>query len=146
MSGGPYPVADLAAYLTGRWRLDRTMRDHRAGQTGTMTGVLEIAPDGESHAWRERAELAMGAYRGPAWRDYRLGFVTPRRAAVYFDDGRPFHELDLSDGFCRQRHDCPPDLYSGVFIAFGADRWQMRWRVRGPKKRLHIVTDLARDG
>ncbi len=78
--------------------------------------------------------LVLGAFTGPAERVYRDGFPAPGRAEVAFEDGRPFHDLDLSHGRWSVAHRCRDDLYRGSFEIEGRDRWTVVWRVSGPRK------------
>jgi len=63
---------------------------------------------------------------------------------VRFDDGRPFHTLDLSTGRAEVEHDCAPDRYRGRYRINGEDRWTLAWQVRGPRKQMIIATRYVR--
>ena len=54
--------------------------------------------------------MRLGAFTGPAERVYRYGFPAPGRAEVAFEDGRRFHDLDLSHGRWSVAHSCRDDL------------------------------------
>ncbi len=127
-------IAELRAFLLGAWRLTRTMADRRAGQTGRLDGETVLALDGKGLVYWERGLLRLGAYEGAVTRVYRYRFTTPGRAEVAFEDGRPFHALDLSDGRCSVQHRCRDDLYRGAFEVEGQDLWTVFWRVSGPRK------------
>ncbi len=139
--GGP-GILDLQAFLQGTWRLSRTIEDRRAGQRGRLDGQAVFAPQGEGLVYRERGVLRLGACTGPAERVYRYGFPAPAcapgrapaRAEVAFQDGRPFHDLDLSHGRWSVVHRCRDDLYRGSFEIEDRDRWTALWRVSGPRK------------
>lgn len=138
-----WPVADLRAYLAGSWTISRTMEDRRRGALGRFEGQAGFTSEGEDLlAYREVGRLALGGFETVAHRRYLYAFPAPRaaphrpphRAEVRFADGRPFHDLDLSDGLWTAGHRCAPDTYRGRFRALGPDRWWARWIVTGPRK------------
>ncbi|MFE0192880.1 DUF6314 family protein [Streptomyces sp. NPDC058989] len=137
----PYPVTDVAAYLAGRWRVERTVDDLRAGVEGRFRGTAEFRPagggepsDGEELLHVEEGRLTWDGTEYPASRTLRL---RPRRdgtAEIRFADGRPFHDLDLRGGRWSAVHPCSADRYEGTFTTVAADEWYLRWRVTGPAK------------
>ncbi|MCH8035883.1 MAG: hypothetical protein IIC53_02030 [Proteobacteria bacterium] len=132
--GGTLGILDLMDFLQGVWDLTRTLEDRRAGQRGRFDGRAVFAPAGAGLAYRERGVLRLGAFTGPAERVYCYAVPTPARAEVAFEDGRPFHDLDLSQGRWSVVHRCRDDLYRGRFEVEGRDRWTAVWRVSGPRK------------
>jgi len=152
-----YPVADLRAYLAGSWTISRTLEDRRRGARGSFAGRAGFAPEGEGLlAYREEGRLALGGFETVAHQHYRYAFPappwvgrrapqrTPHRAEVRFADGRPFHDLDLSDGLWTAGHRCAPDTYRGRFRALGPDRWWVRWIVTGPRKNQVLESLFSR--
>lgn len=134
-----YPVADLRAYLEGAWRIERALDDKLRGQQGRFEGRAVFAPEADGTlSYREEGRLALGGFETLAHQRYLYAFPAferaPHRAEVRFADGRPFHELDLSDGLWAAGHRCGADVYRGRFRALGADRWWVRWIVTGPLK------------
>ncbi len=93
-----------------------------------------FAPEGQGLVYRGRLVLLFGAFTGLAERIYRYSFPVPGRAEISFEDGRPFHTLDLSHGRWSVAHCCCDDLYRGSFEIEGRDYWTMVWRVSGPFK------------
>ena len=61
---------------------------------------------------------------------------------VAFEDGRPFHALDLEGG--PVEHQCGEDRYSGEYRLRGRDTLDVHWRVTGPRKDLEIATTYRR--
>jgi len=137
-------VADLCAFLRGAWRLERELNDRRAATQGRLDGRAVFAPEGSGLRYREEGTLTYGTYRGAFFRTYLYRFPGPTRAEVAFEDGRPFHDLDLSRGTWRASHRCGGDLYEGCFTLDGADSWRAIWRVTGPRKTLVLSSRFRR--
>jgi hypothetical protein len=136
------PVADLRAFLTGAWRISRTVRDARSGQDGGFEGRALFAPlpDG-GLLLTESGTMRLGGYAGPAEQTYRYAFADgPGRAQVFRHDGTPFHELDLTAGSADAVHHCGADIYRGSFRVERHDEWITEWSVSGPRKDYHMVT------
>ena len=146
LDGGGLGILDLMDFLRGVWRLTRTLEDRRAGQRGRLDGRAVFTPAGAGLVYRERGVLRLGAFTGPAERVYRYRFPAPGRAEVAFEDGRPFHDLDLSHGRWSVAHRCRDDLYRGSFEVEGRDRWTAVWRVLGPRKDLVLRGRYDRAG
>jgi Family of unknown function (DUF6314) len=158
----PTGAGDLGPFLAGRWRVERSLRE--GDEEGTFIGTAEFvvrAPttqDGrvvERMDWTEHGRLRLGRYDGVAQR--RLELVRGEGSAglasgatrwdgweVRFDDGRPFHALDLSGGVCAAVHPCGEDVYEGDYRVLGEDAFDVRWRVRGPHKDQWIVSRYRR--
>ncbi|MER6691826.1 DUF6314 family protein [Streptomyces minutiscleroticus] len=141
-----WPVPDVLAYLAGRWRVERTVRDLATGDEGRFTGTTAFTPlDGGGLLHHESGTFVWRGVPRPAERTLRfLPGGTAGRADVRFADGRPFHDLDLTTGRHVADHPCAADLYRGEFTALDADRWRTVWRVGGPAKDLLLTTDYAR--
>ncbi|WP_052269726.1 MULTISPECIES: DUF6314 family protein [Streptomyces] len=142
-----WPVADALAYLVGRWRVERSIRDLAGGEEGRFEGVTAFSAledggllhtESGTFTWRGTAR--------PATRTLRfLPGPMPGSADVRFADGRPFHPLDLASGRCTADHLCSADLYRGEFTVRDTDHWRTVWRVGGPAKNLLLSTDYERD-
>ncbi|MFE7766731.1 DUF6314 family protein [Streptomyces sp. NPDC057438] len=141
------PVHDALAYLSGGWRVLRSVRDLTSGAEGVFTGRTVFSPlndGGLLH--RETGTFVWQGVPRPAERTLRfLPGSTPGAVDVRFGDGRPFHDLDLTTGHWRTDHPCAADLYRGEFEVHGEDHWRTRWRVGGPAKDQLLVTDLTRE-
>ena len=112
-----------------------------------MLGEAQFSPEANALLYRERGAVTFGSYVGTAEQKHRYDFPhEASRASVYFDDGRPFHELDLSNGIALVSHACGDDLYEGRFIALDDGRWESRWTVAGPRKDQSILTLYTRIG
>ncbi len=126
------------ADLEGRWRLSREIEDRRAGVTGRLEGeaVWAKASDGliqtETGLLHYGDAAPMQAERRYLWRSSETGL------AVFFDDGRPFHEVDGTAA--EATHFCEPDLYRVRYNFSAWPHWSSRWEVTGPRKDLTIAT------
>ncbi|MFI1164089.1 DUF6314 family protein [Streptomyces sp. NPDC020801] len=145
---GYWPVPDAFAYLAGRWRVERSVRDLASGEEGRFTGSTVFTPlEGAGLLHREAGTFVWQGVARPAARTLRfLPGSAPGTADVRFADGRPFHDLDLRTGRHTAGHPCAADLYRGGFTALDADRWRTVWRVGGPAKDLVLTTDYTREG
>ena len=124
----------MAAELTGRWTIERRVRDLRLGTSGRFRGSATITPDGR---WVEEGALDFGPYHGPARRELRIV-----GGEVRFADGRPFHPLDLTGA--PVEHVCGEDRYVGRFHLHGQDALDVVWEVTGPHKHQRIETSYRR--
>jgi hypothetical protein len=142
MATPPPGPAQLAAWLRGRWTVQRTIN----GEAGHFAGTAEFTPAGDAPnvtRWVEHGDLTLGAYTGPARRALTL-HADADGLEVRFDDGRPFHDLDLRDGHWEPTHLCGPDTYRGTFDLSGEDHFSVTWRVSGPGRDDTIVSDYRR--
>ncbi|MCX3062498.1 DUF6314 family protein [Streptomyces beihaiensis] len=153
MSAELWPVSDVLAYLRGSWQVERTVRDLADDLTGTFCGAADFTADvtadaagpGGSLLHRESGTFTWRGTARPAERTLRwLPGEAPGTAEAHFADGRFFHGLDLRTGHDVADHPCAADLYRGEFTVYGADRWRVVWRVRGPAKDLLLTTDHRR--
>jgi hypothetical protein len=142
----PFPVDDLAEFLCGEWRLARRLVALDTLHSGTAEGQASFRLVGErlELEYCETAEVHFADYCGRATREHRYRLVEPGCAEVCFADGRLFHRLDLRRGRWRAEHVCGEDVYRGSFRVLGPGLWVARWRVRGPRKNLRIVSVYQR--
>ena len=148
---GALPVLDLFAYLEGDWELTRTINDLRMDMPGSMSGTTAITrqPDNDekpSLAYREEGLLCFGDYKETVHRVYEFCFAEAHKALVLFSDGRMFHELDLSSGFCQVEHLCVDDTYRGRFRVESPNVWLSNWYISGPSKELILDNRYQRLG
>lgn len=132
-------VPRLAAFA-GVWRLDRRIADARAGQDGQFVGQAHLAENGDHWLWTENGQLTMGdGAPMTATRRYRWTEPAPGQICVWFDDGRPFHDLAAT-----ARHDCAPDFYQVTYDFADWPVWRCRWKVTGPRKDYVMETTHRR--
>ena len=135
---------DLRQFLQGSWRLARVIEDRRGGQTGVLRGQASFAPDGAGLVLTESGRLRLGPHAGAAHRRTLYRFPAPGRAEVCFADGRPFHDLDLTDGTWQAAHRCGADLYRGMFRVLDPHTLLVRWVVAGPRKDAVLTSRFRR--
>ncbi|MBD0837910.1 DUF6314 family protein [Streptomyces sp. TRM68416] len=142
-----WPVRDVLAYLTGGWRVHRSVLDQGSDERGEFTGTTLFGPlDGGGLLHEENGTFRWRGVARPAERTLRFRPGSPPGTAdVRFADGRPFHHLDLTTGHHIADHPCAADLYRGEFTVLDADHWRSVWRVRGPAKDLVLTTDYTRE-
>lgn len=132
--------------LLGRWRLVRTIEDHRSGETLGVAGtaLLEATDDGAVRWFEEGVLHRPGAV--PAEVSRTLLVVPPALESdepwwVRFVDGRPFHPWRPGADVA---HPCTPDLYRGRIDLDLPGCWRVRWRVTGPAKDYTTWTTCSR--
>jgi hypothetical protein len=143
----PMPVTDLRAFFEGSWRIVSEIDDRRAGARHEMRGTGTFAPaPGETSALVYDAEVvwAPAGQTLTATRRYLIAGIRGAAAEVRFDDGRPFHALDLSAGSCPVHHRCPPDVYAGAYRLLDTNRFTVHWTVTGPRKDSVLFTTFTR--
>jgi hypothetical protein len=131
---------DLPAWLAGEWSVLRQINDDSQAFIGTAHFT---AGADRGLTWRETGRLRLHGFDGEARRSYLLVPAAPAWQ-VCFDDGRPFHGLDLHDGHCDAVHVCGPDLYRGTYTVPDTDRLTVTWRVTGPGRDDTIATEYRR--
>jgi hypothetical protein len=143
---GHRPAADLNAvdFLRGRWTVRRSIEDALSGQRGTFAGTATFTDADSGLAWVEAGKLRWPQYYGSAGRTLRVELGEGSRAAIFFSDGRFFHDLDLGERRSHVAHDCPPDRYAGIIDVMDDDNWRTEWLCDGPTKKLIIRTSYKR--
>jgi hypothetical protein len=114
-----------------------------------MSGTTAITrqPDKDGKpvlAYKEEGELCFGEYKDKVYRNYEFFFPVAHKALVLFNDGKMFHELDLSSGFIQVEHLCLKDSYRGSFRVESPNVWLSKWRVSGPSKDLILDNHYQR--
>jgi hypothetical protein len=61
---------------------------------------------------------------------------------VFFDDGRFFHQVPSEGG--PTTHWCDPDQYDLHYDFSCWPRFEVRWRVQGPRKDYTAITEYTR--
>lgn len=142
LSQAVWPVADLGAYLRGTWGLN-TLGWSAGGPPMRLSGRAVFQGGGDAYRLVEQGTVVMGEYRGEASR-CTLFRCEGAGAVLSFEDGRAFHDLDLSAGVAGVVHACAPDRYRGRYRVAGPNVWWRGWIVTGARKRQVIVSRFVR--
>ncbi len=130
-------VSDTFSLLLGNWSLRRELDDRISGHRGVFEGVATVILDPEDPsvaAYEECGRVEFGSHSGPSHRALKLTRLPDGAVAVWFADGRPFFELDLSCGNAEALHPCHADDYRLAFELHSDELIVERWQVRGPNK------------
>ena len=88
--------------------------------------------------------MTFGAYRGEARRQLELRQLDGSTAMLFFPDGQPFTDLDLSSGTWEAMHVCRDDRYKIKWSVLTRNVVREQWTVRGPSKNYDAETTLTR--
>jgi len=126
----------------GRWSLDRRIEDAASGRLGVLTGEASFRHHAAGELlYEERGTLVMeGLSPLVAERRYRWRRETGNFVAVHFEDGRPFHLIDLAEPRPFDRHLCSPDTYEMTYDLTRWPAWECRTRVEGPRKDYRMLS------
>lgn len=128
--------------LIGAWRLSRRVRPDQ-GPMARLDGEARVAPEAGGLRYREAGLLRLPGHAPmTAGRSY-LWRVVPGGIAVAFEDGRPFHVIDIAQARPEACHQCGADHYAVRYDLAGWPRWSSRWRVEGPRKAYTMVSRYA---
>lgn len=116
----------------GAWSLDRVVR-HDDGARASYAGRAAATPDGAGLRWREEGWLTLADGRRMAAHRTLLWRPGPGGVAVLFEDGCPFHRIDLTRADPGDEHLCAADLYRVSYDLSAWPVWRVRWRVDGPR-------------
>jgi len=131
------PIRQLSDFA-GPWQIARTIT-HADGLTATLKGTAIFTPEGKGLAYAETGALSIG---GAAPFEATQRYTWDSDLSVYFPDGRYFHQVPPSGGTAA--HWCAPDQYDGTYDFADWPRWQITWRVKGPRKDYTSHTILWR--
>jgi uncharacterized protein DUF6314 len=126
-------VIDAAGYLAGTWLVSRRIRLRATGSRGCFEGTASFVWEGDRLIFRESGTLKLGGYEGTASQSYSLQLMSST-IRVYFANGAPFHEFELSANGYDVTHHCGSDRYFGRYRLIGPDKWSLAWHVRGRQK------------
>ena len=129
----------------GVWRITRRIDDALTGQSGLFTGQAVFEPNDEAFTYRETGTLQLGAGQPMHAERRYLWRKSGQGVEVFFDDGRPFHFIDLTQPNPTANHDCPPDWYEVEYDFADWPRWRAIWRVRGPRKDYRMTSEYRRE-
>ena len=147
-------IVDTLRFLRGTWAIARSIQDHRTGTRGSFKGMATLTevPTGRNVSLEARAhyaevgELRFGTHTGQARRSFEYRQLDDVAVMVYFADGTPFVDLDLSTGLWQSDHLCGDDLQEIATFVQSGNIVQERWRVRGPTTNYEAITIHTRVG
>lgn len=125
----------------GEWRLSRRIQSEIAGQSGRFEGRAWFTPDDAGLLYREAGTLTVGAHEMEAERRY-LWRVVEGDIAVFFEDGKPFHQFAPQQ--VAASHFCDPDTYNVTYDFANWPKWSSTWRVTGPRKDYVMTSEFTR--
>jgi hypothetical protein len=137
-------------FLLGRWRVERTVTDHRRGDQGHFRGTAaftraeDSSSTGERVRFDEVGDYSIGDYHGEARRSLEYVASADSSVAITFVDGHHFIELNLASGESSDEHLCNLDRYEITTVVKSRDLVEERWRVEGPEKDYDAVMSLER--
>jgi hypothetical protein len=126
----------------GAWVLERRI-NHDNAPDAQFRGSARFRSHGEGLVYEEKGLLkvdghrAVSAQRSHLWRTGEGGVIE-----VLFEDGRPFHVIDLRSP--SDTHFCDPDTYEVAYRFGGWPDWICTWKVTGPKKAYQMVSTYRR--
>jgi hypothetical protein len=147
-------IVDTLGFLLGTWRVSRSIEDHQSRIRGSFEGTAALTepPSGCNFSlgararYDEEGELHFGTHMGQAYRSLEYMRLDDVTVMLYFTDGRPFVDLDLSTGAWQSNHLCGDDRYEIATLVRSRNIVQERWRVQGPTTNYDAVTTLMRVG
>ena len=126
----------------GAWVLEKRIV-HADGQKVEFRGSARFNPDGIGQVYEERGLMKMegkrpmSAQRRYLWRQVDRGLIE-----LFFEDGRPFHVIDLNAP--QDTHWCDPDTYKVKYTFDYWPEWIATWDVKGPEKGYKMVSTYRR--
>ena len=137
-------MPDITRFLLGAWQVTRLGWDGVPARTMRLCGTARFSTCALGLLFEERGRISAGDYVGEAAQRYVFHIASASMATVCFEDGRPFHHLDLETGLARVQHDCPPDRYEGRYRVLAPTCWLLSWRVTGPRKNQRLTSRFTR--
>ncbi|MGO8859606.1 MAG: DUF6314 family protein [Acidimicrobiales bacterium] len=147
-------IVDTLGFLRGTWAIARSIEDHRTGTRGSFKGTAtltevpigcRVALEARAH-YAEVGELHFGTHTGQARRTLEYRQLDDMTVMVYFANGRPFVDLDLSTGAWQSNHLCGDDRHEIATFVRSSNIVQERWRVQGPMTNYEAITIHTRMG
>lgn len=145
-------ISDLAAFLRGSWRIERTVLDRRHGLSGAFRGVVEFALADGGLGYHESGTLDWAGSQTPATRQYFLQHTgNPAELTWHFvnqDGSRSyfFHSMNLQTGSWRANHPCAADVYRVEYTVGDRENLSVVWDVVGPSKNQLLSSSWQRLG
>jgi hypothetical protein len=84
-------------------------------------------------------EVRFGTYTGQARRTLEYRQLDDVTVMIYFANGRPFVDLDLSTGAWQSDHLCGDDRHEIATFVRSGNIVEERWRVQGPMTNYEAI-------
>jgi hypothetical protein len=139
------PAQTLFVALPGTWTLHREIKDARFG-AGTFEGSATFSrrPD-RTLLYEEHGELRLGAWRGPAWRQWAYALEGDALVIRYPGTNTELHTFHFAeDGSAAHVHFCELDRYSALLQRLHSGDVSLSYDVTGPAKDYRLRTLLTR--
>ncbi|MEP4194191.1 MAG: DUF6314 family protein [Aliishimia sp.] len=121
----------------GEWTLHKTIQ--QTGQPNAIyTGQAVWHPCAKGLQYEESGTLTITGHT-PMQTTRR--YLWTDGLNVFFDDGRFFHTVPPNGG--ATQHVCPPDDYNVLYDFTTWPRFQVIWRVQGPRKDYVMTANYA---
>lgn len=124
----PVPEPRVLSDFAGRWQVVRKITA-KAAPDATFEGTALWTPQGTGLAYSETGVMRLSGH--PPMQAARRYFWA-EDLAVYFEDGRFFHQVPRAGG--QTQHWCDPDRYRVVYDFSGWPQFRATWQVSGPCK------------
>jgi hypothetical protein len=140
-------IVDTLGFLRGTWAIVRSIEDHRIGTRGSFKGTAtvsavpigcHVALEARAH-YAEVGEVRFGTYTGQARRTLEYRQLDDVTVMIYFANGRPFVDLDLSTGAWQSDHLCGDDRHEIATFVRSGNIVEERWRVQGPMTNYEAI-------
>lgn len=132
------------ADFEGVWQIDRRITDRLTGAESRLTGQAQITPGDDGWLYHETGKLVLAGGAALSSERRYLWRATAGGIAVFFADGRPFHDFVPGQTGAVAPHHCDPDLYRPQYDFDDWPVWTLRWDVTGPRKDYTSVTTHRR--
>ncbi|MBS0386771.1 MAG: hypothetical protein JSS00_15625 [Proteobacteria bacterium] len=131
--------------LPGAWSLSRQIDDARFG-AGDFSGTASFTAHGEDALlYREQGVLRLGAWRGPAWRQWLYSLEGDALLVRYPGTLAGLHVFKFADAaIARHTHQCGGDRYDAEFGVAPDGSLSLTYAVSGPAKDYRLRTLLRR--
>ena len=113
----------------GQWSLRRLITPTQGPPARFVGEAVWSEVDGARAAYKEIGTLQI---EGQAPLHSARGYIWDDSLTVWFEDGRFFHQIPPAGG--QAEHWCDPDRYLATYRFDRWPRFEISWRVKGPRK------------
>lgn len=131
--------------FSGDWQLSRRI-EHVNEPSADFSGKAVLNRVKGGYWYREDGQLQIEGHASFTAERRYMWVDDGARVKVLFEDGRPFHHIDLSHDQPSDIHHCDPDIYDVRYDFAGWPQWCCVWRVSGPRKDYVMTSVYMRSG